>query len=136
MATDIATLLNGLGRRSGATDRMIAESEKQLGAHLPPEYVDFLRVTNGGEGFIGDNAYAMFWNVEDLASLNGSYEVLKYAPGLLIVGSDGGGEAYGFDTRAAGWPVVRVPFVGMNWSAAEPMGKTFNEFLRRLHEDR
>ena len=38
---------------SGARDDQIAESETQLGRVLPPDYVEFLRVSNGGEGFIG-----------------------------------------------------------------------------------
>jgi SMI1/KNR4 family protein SUKH-1 len=121
-----------LNRRPAAEDAAIAESEKQLAVKLPAEYVEFLKLTNGGEGFIGRN-YAILWRVEELASMNESYEVRKYAPGLLIFGSSGGGEAYGFDARTPQWPIVQVPFVGMDWDYADPMGESFNAFLGRLH---
>jgi SMI1 / KNR4 family (SUKH-1) len=134
MAVDIQRFLDGLNRRAGATDAIISEREKQLGLKLPAEYVEFLKLTNGGEGFIGKNAYVMLWGVTELASMNQSYEVQEYVPGLLIIGSDGGGEAYGFDTRAPQWPIVQVPFVGMTWDVAHPMGESFGAFLKRLYE--
>jgi len=113
---------------------LIAESEAQLGLKLPDEYVSFLRVTNGGEGCIGKNEYAIFWKVEELASLNRAYKVQEYAPGFLIFGSNGGGEAYGFDTRTEGWPIVRLPVVVMSWTEARPMGESFAAFLKLLYE--
>lgn len=128
---DMRPFLDRLNRRPGATDSAIAEEEKQLGLKLPVEYVDFLKLTNGGEGFIGKE-YVILWGAEELASMNQSYEVQKYVPGLLIFGSNGGGEAYGFDTRTPQRPIVQVPFVGMDWGYARPMGESFSEFLRRL----
>ena len=119
--------------RPGATDAAIAAGEMQLGMRLPADYVDFLKFTNGGEGFVGKNAYIILWGVEELASMNQEYEVQKYVPGLLIFGSDGGGEAYGFDTRSPQWPIVQVPFVGMEWDVAESMGTSFCQFLARLY---
>ena len=127
-------LLRRLTCRPGATCAAIAETEEQLRAKLPAEYVEFLKLSNGAEGFIGKNAYVMLWGAEELASMNQSYEVQKYAPGLVIFGSDGGGEAYGFDTRHPYWPIVKMPFIGMNWAVAWSIDGTFNEFLKRLHE--
>lgn len=133
MVDNIPRFVNGLNRNPSATDAAIAESEKLLKAKLPPQYVEFVKLTNGGEGFIGKNAYVMLWGVQELASMNQSYEVEKNAPGLLIFGSDGGGEAYGFDTRTPQWQIVQVPFVGMSWNSAKPMGTTFHAFLERLY---
>jgi len=120
-------------RRPGATAAAIVASARQVGVKLPAEYEEFLKLTNGGEGFIGKQ-YAILWSVEELASMNQSYEVQKYVPGLLIFGSSGGGEAYGFDTRTPQLPIVQVPFVGMDWDNAEPMGDSFSAFLERLQE--
>ena len=125
--------LDRLNRRPGATDAAISEIEKQLGAKLPVGYVEFLKLTNGGEGFIG-REYMILWGVEELVPMNQSYEVQKYVPGLLIFGSNGGGEAYGFDTRTPQWPIVQVPFVGMEWRYARSMDESFGAFLGRLHE--
>lgn len=133
MASDMDRLLANLNRRVPATTAAVAECERQLRVKLPPDYVEFLRATNGGEGFIGESAYVILWGAQELVPMNQAYEVQKYVPGLLIFGSDGGGEAYGFDTRIQQWQIVQVPFVGMAWNLAEPMGATFIAFLEELY---
>lgn len=99
-----------------------------LQAALPRDYLDFLLQHNGGEGFIGDR-YIVFWKAEELADFNREYEVGKYAPGMLLFGSHGGGEAYGFDTRSAAMPIVCVPFIGMELRYASPVAKDFADLL-------
>jgi hypothetical protein len=122
-----------LNRRPPATDEAIAAFEETLGAQLPGDYQRFLKIANGGEGFIGKNAYVILWGVDELASMNQAYEVENYAPGLLIFGSDGGGEAYGFDARNPHWTTVQVPFVGMGWKLARPIAVSFTGFLEHLY---
>jgi len=114
----------------------IAEWEKSLGVKLPEDYKELLRLTNGGEGFIGTNSYVVLWRIEELASMNRSYNVRQYAPGLILFGTNGGGEAYGFDTRGHQWLIVQVPFIGMSWDVAIVLGGTFNEFLNQLSESK
>jgi hypothetical protein len=104
-----------------------------LGVKLPEQYIDFMKVVNGGEGFIGGE-YAILWGVEELASANQEYEFAKFLPEFLGFGSNGGGEAFGFDTRQQPWAVVQVPLVGLGWSDAWPMGDSFNAFLARLKD--
>jgi SMI1/KNR4 family protein SUKH-1 len=130
---EMKRLVTGLEFRPPADDAMVSSGESQMGRRLPVDYIQFLKIGNGGEGFVG-SAYAILWGADELSSMNRSYEVEEYAPGLLIFGTDGGGEAYGFDTRSPDWPVVQVPFIGMAWDLARPMGASFGEFLRCLHE--
>ena len=98
---------------------------------LPSDYLAFLRQHNGGEGFIGDN-YIIFWKAEELADFNREYEVEKYAPGILLFGSSGGGEGYGFDTQSAAMPIVRIPFIGMERRYATPVAKDFPDLFAKL----
>ena len=104
---------------------------ESLGLALPRDYLDFLCQHNGGEGFIGDN-YIIFWKVEELADFNREYEVEKYAPGIFLFGSDGGGEGYGFDTQSAAMPIVRVPFIGMERRYATPVARDFPDLFAKL----
>jgi len=134
VASNSYRFLSRLMLREGVADSRIDDAEKTLGVKLPTEYVRFLEITNGGEGFIGENAYVLLWSVEDIARLDQAYEVQKYAPGLLVFGSSGGGEAYGFDTRVPHFPIVQVPFVGMSWELAQPLGDSFSSFLKHLYE--
>jgi len=101
---------------------------------LPQEYVDFLKVSDGGEGFIGQNSYVIFWKLNELMKLNDAYQVRNYADKLFLFGSNGGGEAFAFDTRQKPYTIVSVPFVGMDMELIETIGKTFWEFLEFLYD--
>ena len=131
--SDIRMFLNELQGRPGITDAAIAAIESKLGTQLPDEYLQFLKLMDGGEGFIGSVCYVMLWPGEQLIPMSEAYEVQKMAPGLLLFGSDGGGEAYGFDTRDK-WQIVQVPFIGMKWDVATTMGDSFSSFLSRLYQ--
>jgi len=50
-------------------------------------------------------------------------------PGLVIIGSDGGGEAVGFDFRRTPPPIVLVNFISSGWHEATIQASTFNEFM-------
>lgn len=102
-----------------------------FGVALPKDYVAFLKEHNGGEGFIGDN-YIIFWKAEELADFNREYEVEKYAPGIILFASSGGGEGYGFDTRSTTMPIVRVPFIGMAREYAELVANDFPDLFAKL----
>lgn len=113
----------------------IEQLEVNCGFVLPKDYREFLRLTNGGEGFIGPNAYVILWKIGELAEMNEAYQVAEYAPGLFIFGSDGGGEAYAFDVRTSEMPIVSVPFVGMELSLTHGIAPSFSAFLDVLSNE-
>jgi hypothetical protein len=116
---------------SPASSDILEGLSSSLGVSLPRDYLDFLRQHNGGEGFIGKK-YIIFWKAEELADFNREYEVEQYAPGILLFGSSGGGEGYGFDVQSAAIPIVRVPFIGMAREYAEPVAKDFPDLFAKL----
>jgi len=130
--TAVNELLAKFNRNPPAEAQTITQLER-VSINLPSEYKQFLRLHNGGEGFIG-GAYAMLWRAEELVDLNQRYHVLEQAPGLFLFGSNGGGEAFAFDTRKQIQPIVSVPFVVMDLSAARPIASTFTQFLEALFE--
>src|ERR1022692_4386940 len=100
---------------------------------LPEAYVQFLQQTNGGEGFVGPNAYVILWRLEELLEMNKASQVAEFAPGLFLFGSDGGGEAFALDTRSNAKPIVSVPFVGMEVNLVRSIAPNFKEFLKELY---
>jgi hypothetical protein len=118
----------------GASAEAIEAAERHLKVIFPDDYAAFLATTNGGEGKIG-GTYVMLWSTTELPELNSAYQVADNAPGLLLIGSDGGGDAFAFDMRSSPWPVVSVPFVGMDLAFAEPMGASFQEFLEGFRDE-
>ena len=124
-----ARKLHGLKLRPPAESETILRAERQLGIRFPPDYSEFLRIANGGEGFIGGRAYVSFWAADDLVRLNNSYKVQDFAPGLVIIGTDGADEAYGIDSRAPGGALVQIPFIPMDWRNAARISESFAGFL-------
>ena len=115
----------------GASSEAIQAAIAALAQSLPSDYLQFLGEHDGGEGFIGDS-YLILWKSGELATFNCEYEVEQYAPGIVLFGSDGGGEGYGFDTREATMPIVRIPFIGMDLRYATRVAENFNDLLVQL----
>jgi hypothetical protein len=105
---------------------------QEVGLDLPKEYQEFLQRWNGGEGLIGAGAYVQFWPLGELAQHNRSYQANECYPGYFIFGSDGGGEAFAFDTRTSPMRIVMFPFIGMEPDVVDVMAATFTEFLEVL----
>lgn len=105
--------------------------QKESGTQMPSDYLDFLQFANGGEGWIGD-FYIILWRFDHLFQMNDSYNAKEYIPELLLIGSDGGGEAYAFDHISIPWKVVRSPFVGMDRKSVVVIASSFKEFLAKL----
>jgi len=120
--------LDGLARRPPNAEALVAAGEA-LGIDWPDDYVAFMHVTDGGDGFLGDN-YVSFWSAGDLVDRNQGYQIEEYAPNLVVFGSDGGGEAFAFDRSTQPASIVMVPFIGLD--SAIPQGQTFRDFLSRL----
>lgn len=94
---------------------------------LPSEYFEFVARSNGGEGFVGE-AYAVLWRIEEVEQLNAGYETKAYLSDTVLIGSDGGGEAYGFRLSGGALEFIRVPFVGMHDELCCPMESSFADF--------
>jgi hypothetical protein len=47
---------------SPATEDQIAAAQAEIGCKLPSAYLTFVRNSNGGEGFIGEN-YVQLWRM-------------------------------------------------------------------------
>lgn len=104
-----------------------------LGIKLPESYIEFLKKHDGGEGFIGDS-YIIFWKADELIDFNREYEVERYAPGIFLFASNGGGECYGFDTEDEAMPIVRIPFIGMDRKYAISVASNLPDLFARLAE--
>lgn len=116
-------------------DGLVASDSKTITSSLPDTYYQFLREGNGGEGFVGET-YLILWRLEELEELNEAYKVSEYAPGFLLFGSNGGGEAFAFDVRESPTKIGKIPFVGMDKARFTLISDDFEQFLQYLFDDR
>jgi len=108
----------------------IEKSQFDLGTKLPDDYLSFILRSNGAVGTVGLTGYLRLSPIDELVEFNQGYCVKDFAPGLLLFGSDGGGEAFAFDLRDPSMPIVGVPFVGMSLEEVQVIAPTFTEFLK------
>lgn len=128
---ELSALFTHFRANPGAEASAVAEALSAAGLVTPPDYPDILCYANGGEGWVGEH-YLRLYPAESLPVLNEAYQVARFAPGLVVFGSTGGGEAYAFDTRKAPVEIVQLPFIPLDFKLARPMGTTFLEFLGAL----
>jgi hypothetical protein len=118
-------------KRPGATLEVARQACAALNLNPPPDFVAALQYANGGEGFVGQS-YFHLYSTEEMLSYNAAYQVKQFAPGFIIFGSNGGGEAFGFDARHEPPEIVQIPFIPLDFELAERFGFGFIDFLRAL----
>jgi hypothetical protein len=118
------------------TKRALSALLKSVGP-LPSAYVSFLGATNGAEGGIDDIGADCLnlWAAEEIAKLNADYEIARWCPTLLAIGSNGGSDAFGFDRRPLddpeSWPVVRVGFGDLDPATFVVVAPSFTAWASR-----
>lgn len=127
----IRALLTDFTLVEGASPEALAALRNLPDVALPAEYLDFLRESNGGEGFVGES-YLVLWRAEELEPFNREYQVAERAPGIFLFGSDGGGEGFGFDVRVRPPRVVMLPFIGMEPRYAMPVAECFTGLIEAM----
>lgn len=104
-----------------ASESEVASLQSRARAQLPPEYLNLLRFSNGGEGPL---ALAPLWfqlySVSDCLDLCHNDEVVSRFPTFMFFGSNGGLESIAFDLRAEPpWRIVAVDQIAGAESAKE-----------------
>lgn len=104
-------------------------------AGLPADLRAFLEQHDGGRGKVG-NRPLILWSAEQIASEAQSQEVSLSTPGLLLFGTDGGAEGYGYLSRLRDRRYGRIPLIAAGAHEFESVGATLNDLLQALLEGR
>lgn len=108
MVETLAETAIRLRRGAGASPDGLDRLRRLFDRPLPADYESLLRVADGIEGLLTPNAYISIWPSQDVKSLNDSYAIHEFAPGLILFGTDGGGMGYAFDLKND-MRIVEVP---------------------------
>ncbi|AAN48696.1 SMI1/KNR4 family protein [Leptospira interrogans] len=82
----------------GTNLNTIQKIESIFKVTFPEDYKQILLWSNGGEGKVG-NRYLSLWKIEELVQFNEDYQIKKYIPEIVSIGTDGGEFCYAFDYR-------------------------------------
>ena len=106
----------------------IRSAEKALSVRFPEGYARWLQDSQGLEADLG-GCYLSLYAVGELVERNRAYEVAAFVPGLILIGTDGGGEGIGLDTRGEGSPVVMMSLDSLRWDEVIHQAESFEQFL-------
>lgn len=118
---------SALVTKAGSSDQLV-RVEAELNVRFPDDYRAFITASDGVERNFGGSRLVLY-GLDEIADLNNAYELSESYPGLILIGTDGGGEAVGFDFRQATPLVVLVNFVSAGWDEAIPQAATFTDFM-------
>jgi SMI1/KNR4 family protein SUKH-1 len=104
-------------------------------AGLPPDLRAFLEQHDGGRGKVG-NRPLILWSAEEIAREGQSQEVSLATPGLLLFGTDGGAEAYGYLLRLRQHRYGRIPLIAAGMHEFEAIGDSLEELIEALRDGR
>lgn len=129
---DLMSAFASCTMREGASQPSLCDLMQWVGKPLPSAYLELMRWSNGIEGFVRENNYLILWPVEQLKGLNEAYAVEEFAPGLVLIGSNGGESCYALDIHHDPMTVKQLPFVGMSHSESKAVGSSFECFIENL----
>jgi phosphoribosylaminoimidazole (AIR) synthetase len=120
-----------INNNPGVSPELISEIEAEIGVNFPKDYVELMSRINGMEGSVG-NSYIRLWAINELIEMNEGYSVQEFAPGILLIGTDGGGEAFAFDLRDNEMKIIQIPFIPMDVDNIIFCGNDLNSFYNYL----
>jgi hypothetical protein len=119
----------------GATRERLDEVEKKVGVKLPKDLRAFLEKRDGGRGTVGGrNRPLWLWSADEIEREADEQEVTRASPGLLLFGSDGGAEGYGYLARLKRGRYGRISIMAAGAHEFESLGDSLEALIQALAE--
>ena len=116
-------------RESPAAESALAALAAATGCPLPPGYLEFLRVSNGGEGDLCiEPWWFCVWPAEEVMENNTGYKFAEFAPDFLGFATNGGGDFLCFHRQRTDDAVFMLPMIPMCESDAQEIAFDFEMF--------
>ena len=103
------------------------------GIALPEDYLSFMSEHNGGEGPLGENNYGCFYRMEELQEANDDYEVTKWWPGYVVLGSDMSGQLWAYNPEKGIY--CQIDSGNTDEDTYYTISDSFESFLIRMDEE-
>ena len=117
----------------GASEEQFARAESEMDCKLPEDVKGVLRKYDGGRGTLGPRKRPFeLWSIVRIADECEAQEATRAVPGLVLFGSDGGSEGYGFYPQASGRKYGRVPLLAAGPHEFEGLADSFAGLLDAL----
>jgi hypothetical protein len=120
-------------KRNSKSEIEIEFVENYFKEKFPEDYIFYLENYLEFEDFVNVE-YVKLWSLENLIEINESYEIQKYIPNVIAIGSNGGGEIIGLEfTERIINCIILTPAILDEEDNIE-IGNNFLDFLERLDQ--
>lgn len=122
--------------KSNQTKEHIKNIENVFSLKLPKDYKQFIKMSNGGEGWINET-YLDVWNIETIIPYHSDYEFHKYLnKNIIAFGTDGSDNvwAFSYEKNKESPKVIKFSFGDMDMDEIEKISDSFSDFLIYLLE--
>jgi hypothetical protein len=130
MNKDIEKKIEQLNKNEAPDNNDYSLLLKKIDFDIDKDFLEFIKNHNGAEGNIGSNRYILFWNTEQLISLNPYYEDDTKCEELFFFGTDGSNLGYAFDKKNK--KIVSIDFLDISQIQSDIIADTFLSFLNVL----
>jgi hypothetical protein len=128
MDEHLQALVSGLDQRPPADVSGLLEIAAARGVELPPDYVEFMAQSDGGDGDVG-SSWLELWSLDEIKESAEAPEA-RYE-GVLLFAGDGGNTVYGFDGHREN-EIVEGDWIGLRRDELIGRGRTLSDFLQSL----
>lgn len=112
-----------------STKEELEKIEKEFNIVLPEDYKNFMLLTNGAEGPIGEYGYLAIFDTEEVKWYNTEGPLKEHFPELFFIASIRGGYVYALDTRKESMKYVRVDDFATQYDEVEEVCDTFERLI-------
>jgi hypothetical protein len=102
--------------------------------NFPNDYLEFIKLNNCGEGYIGEN-YLYLWKIEDIEQLNKDYKIQIYlGKNCYGFGTDGGDSCFCFDNKN-GNKIIKCGLGDLDYNGIEIIAATFFDLIEKMDKE-
>ena len=123
--------LVGFQKNSGLEESQLKLLEFPI--ELPEDYINLLKIFNGGEGEIGEE-YLVLHQAEKLNDINADYKIAEFDANLFIIGSNGSGELIAIDARNKNPSYISIPYI-FEYDAIIELSTNIEDLFKRIYEE-
>lgn len=121
------------GDDASLTDDVVAGVQNMLDFKLPADYVNVIKMYNGGEGDVGGESYLVLFPLEELEAVNADYEFLMNdIPDYYLFGKDAADTGYAFHKKNHSYHSFGL-MSNFNTDPIVYCGHSFEEFIKYLY---
>ena len=133
MKKNIKHYLSYLTKRSSPNEIEFSSLLNKIDFNIDEEYVNFIKIYNGGEGCFENGKCVLFWQIRDIINLNPYYKFIKECENLFFIGSDGSSLGYAFNKQNE--KIVSIDLLDIGVESPVQIANSFEKFLAYLSKD-